>query len=116
MRSMVKRIMLKTIIDDRLNYEIYLDIKDTIGGTRVNQLREVLSNNAYDFDRKTIKRIQLVRSHEIELLQLADILIGAVMAENRGEIISNYKRAVIEKIKNRSGISLIKSTLPSEKN
>lgn len=107
--------MLKTVIDDRLNYEIYLDIKDTIGGTKVNQLREVLSNNAYDFDRKTIKRIQLVRSHEIELLQLADILIGAVMAENRGETISGYKRAVIERIKDRSGISLVKSTLPSER-
>ena len=107
--------MLKTVIDDKLSYEIYLDIKDTIGNSKVNLLHEVLSNNAYDFDRRTIKRIRLVRSHEIELLQLADILIGAIMAENRGEPINDYKQAAIKKVKERSKISLVKSTLPSEK-
>ena len=107
--------MLKTIINDGFRYEIYVDIKDTVGNIKVRRLREVLSNNVYDFDRKIIKRIQLVRSHEIELLQLADVLIGAVMAENRNNPINKYKQEVINRIKERSGMSLVRSTLPSEK-
>lgn len=107
--------MLKAIISKRSSYSIYLDIKDTIGGTRVALLHEILSNNTYDFDKKIVKRLQLVRSHEIELLQLADILIGAVMAENRGMTTSPSKLGIINKVKKRSGLVLTKSTLPSER-
>lgn len=107
--------MLKNIITKDFSYDIYLDIKDTIGGTRTALLKEILSNNVYDFDKKIIRRIQLVRSHEVELIQLADILMGAVMAENRGNTGSAAKIQVINKIKERSGITLTKSTLPSER-
>lgn len=107
--------MLKTVITRNSTYDIYLDIKDTIGGIKVQHLKEILANNAYDFDRKIIKKIQLVRSHEIELLQLTDIMIGAVMAENRGQTKSEAKLAVINKIKDRAEISLTKKTLSGEK-
>lgn len=106
--------LLKMIIRNDQEYSVYLDIKDTIGAPKVQQMREILLNNALDFDRKIIKRIQLVRSHEIELLQLADILIGAVMAENRGTTESPAKLKVIERIKEKSGYSLIRSTLVKE--
>ena len=38
----------------------------------------------YDFSREVIERLQLVHSHEIEQLQLADLLIGAIGYLNRG--------------------------------
>lgn len=107
--------MLKTIIVKDSIYDIYLDIKDTIGGTRTAVLHEILANDTYDYNKKVIRRVQLVRSHEIETMQLADVLIGAVMAENRGNIKSTSKIEVIKKIKERSNITLKKSTLPGER-
>ena len=106
--------LLKMIIKTDHESRIYLDIKDTIGAPKIKQLREILQNNALDFDRNIIKRIQLVRSHEIELLQLADVLIGAVMAANRGTTTSEAKLKVIERIREKSNYSLTKTTLLQE--
>ncbi|MCB1678520.1 MAG: DUF3800 domain-containing protein [Halioglobus sp.] len=69
--------MLKVIFRPDARYRVYLDIKDTRGAEKVAKLHEVLCNNIYDFSRKVIERVQLVHSHEIEQLQLADLLIGA---------------------------------------
>jgi hypothetical protein len=75
--------MLKLILNPKAHYRIYLDMKDTRGGAKVEKLHEVLANNMYDFSRKIIERVQIVRSHEVELLQMADLLIGAVSYANR---------------------------------
>ena len=37
---------------------------------KVTKLHEVLANSLYDFSRQIIERVQLVRSHEVELMQL----------------------------------------------
>ena len=66
--------LLKVIIDPQQQYNVYLDLKDTRGAAKVRKLHEVLSNAQYDFSRSIVQRIQLVRSHEVELLQLADFL------------------------------------------
>ena len=58
--------LLKVIIDPHEQYRIYIDIKDTRGGKKVEKLHEVSSNAQYDFARTIIERIQLVRSHEVE--------------------------------------------------
>jgi hypothetical protein len=76
--------MLKVILRPDARYRIYLDIKDTRGSEKVAKLREVLCNNMYDFSRKVIETLQLVHSHEIEQLQLVDLLIGAIGYKNRG--------------------------------
>lgn len=75
--------MLKEIFRLENSYNVYLDIKDTIGIKKVNKLWEVLSNKLYDFKKEVIKKMQLVRSHESEIMQLTDLLIGTVMYENR---------------------------------
>jgi len=106
--------MLKVIIAPDSNYWIYLDIKDTRGGEKARHLHEVLSNNNYDFNKEIIKRIQLVHSHEIEILQIADLLIGAVSYVNRGESASSAKVAIVNNIKRRSGYSLTRTTLLKE--
>lgn len=106
--------LLKVIIDNSNYYKIFLDIKDTIGGEKVESLHKVLSNQMYDFDRSVIKQIQLVRSHEVSLLQVCDLLIGAVMAVNRDSEISKSKQAIIDKIRKRSTYTLNKRTLYKE--
>ena len=50
----------------------------------MEHLHEIICNNMYDFRHEIVERMQLVRSHEVELLQLADLLIGAVAYANRG--------------------------------
>lgn len=106
--------MLKVILDPRDHYRIYVDIKDTRSGKKIEQLQKVLCNNLYDFSREIIERVQPVRSHEIELLQLADILIGAVSSANRGPCASEAKKLLILKMVQRSGYCLTKTTLLRE--
>lgn len=106
--------MLKSIISNEAVYNIYIDIKDSIGGEKIKRLEEVLSNDKYDFDRKIIKRMQLVRSDEIEIMQIVDILSGATMAANRNTTISEAKKSLISRIRERSGYSLTKTTLLTE--
>lgn len=106
--------LIKTIINPDDTYNIFLDIKDTQGSLKVDKLHEVLSNNHYDFNRSIIKKIQLVRSHEIELQQVADLLIGALSYLHRGLEESSAKRELISRIKARSGYTLMQSTMYKE--
>lgn len=106
--------MLKVIINPEDRYRIYLDIKDTRGGIKIDKLHEVLSNAKYDFSREIIERVQIVRSHEIEILQIADILIGAISYLNRHLSGNEGKEALIARIKERSGYSLELTTLLRE--
>lgn len=107
--------MLKQILNKNNFYNIYLDIKDTRGTPRIKKLHGVLSNDMYDFDRNIIKKIQLIRSEESEIIQLADILIGALSYLNRKLNTSIAKKQIIDHIKQRSGLSLEKNTLLQEK-
>lgn len=106
--------MLKTIFEPTNGYNIYIDIKDTRGQKKVEKLHDVLCNNHYDFNRQIIRNVQQVRSHEVELLTVADLLIGAVSYINRGLNQSEAKLKLIERIKERSGYSLTSSTLYRE--
>lgn len=106
--------MLKVILDPQGRYRIYLDIKDTRSARKVDKLHDVLCNNMYDFQRQIIERLQTVRSHEVELLQLADLLIGVVSYANRGLCGNAAKVALVKRMKERSGYSLTKTTLLRE--
>lgn len=107
--------MLKVIISPEDIYNIYVDIKDTKGSEKIRKLHDVLSNEHYDFNKKIIHKIQLVHSHEIELLQLADVLIGAMSYINRGLQTSTAKTSLINQIKRKTGYSLTRNTLYKEK-
>lgn len=103
--------MLKFIISPNARYRIYVDIKDTWGGSRVSHLRKVLSNSKYDFEQTIVERIQIMRSDEFELMQVADLLIGAVsyvareLRDNRG------KERLLDFIRQQTRYSLTQSTL-----
>ena len=106
--------LLKVILKPDADYRIYLDIKDTRSQEKVRKLHEVLANSVYDFSRTIVQRVQTVRSHEIEILQVADLLIGAVGYVNRGLGENAGKVALAERVQKRSGYSLKLSTLLQE--
>jgi len=106
--------MLKVILDPGACYRIYVDIKDTRSAAKIKKLHDVLCNNIYDFQRQIIERVQTVRSHEVELLQLADLLIGIISYVNRGLYGNSAKVALVERMRERSGYSLTKTTLLKE--
>jgi len=102
--------MLKTILNPQNRYYIYLDIKDTRSQSKVNELKEVLCNNVYDFTKQMIVNIQHIRSYESELLQIADLLIGAVSYKNRNLVGNQAKISIINHIEQQIGQSLCLST------
>ncbi len=106
--------MLKTIFDPTGRYRIYLDEKDTIGAKKVRHLHEVLCNSRYDFNRKIIERVQTVRSHELQILQICDIIIGAIGYANRRLSTSQAKLKIVDRIRERSGYTLNRTTLLKE--
>lgn len=110
--------MLKVILSPTEQYEIYIDIKDTHSYQKAQKLKEVCSNSMYDFSQNIIRRLQPIRSDEIQIMQLVDIFIGAIGYENRifedGFVKSQAKLEVIDLIKRRSNYSLTRSTLLRE--
>lgn len=107
--------MLKAILNPEFSHHIYIDIKDTRSTEKVHKLEQVLRNDKYDYSKEIIKKVQQVRSHEVEILQLADFLTGAVGYVNRGLKENKAKNELIELIKRRSRYSLTKSTLLQER-
>lgn len=111
-------VMLKQIFDRRSRYYVYVDIKDTHSGERARELHRVCSNNAYDFSHNIIRRIQPIRSDEVQVMQLVDILTGALAYRHNFPRITpemnSTKVAIVNRIIERSGVNLTKTTLGSE--
>jgi len=110
-------VMIEPIINPLDRYRVYLDIKDSRSEQKRKLLEGVLRNSRYDSGGHIIERVQQIRSHESELLQLADVLLGAVGHHNRnqtGDLKSRNgnsgKLQVIRRIQRRSGKSLVNTT------
>ena len=91
------------------SFNIFMDYKDTKGGQRAKKLKEVTNNTFYgginlDFT--------IIHSHESQLMQLSDILIGAIGYKNRQDIDkkSEIKNYIIELVEKLSGYPLDIST------
>ena len=103
--------LLSKLIDPDDSYRIYLDIKDTRSALKAEKLREVLANKYRDKVKQIIQRVQHVRSHEVEQIQLADLLIGAISYENRGLSENEAKVAMVDCFQGLSNLTL-KDTTP----
>ncbi|MFP5260847.1 MAG: DUF3800 domain-containing protein [Blastocatellia bacterium] len=103
--------LLKAFLHPESAYRIYLDIKDTRSATKVANLHNFLCDHVQDHNRQIIAWIQQVRSREVEVMQLADLLIGAISYVNRNLSTSSAKLALIGRIIERSHYDLTKSTL-----
>jgi hypothetical protein len=106
--------LLSPLFSPHARYQVYLDIKDTQGQKKVENLHDILCNSMWDFDKEIIQRVQQVRSHEAELLQLADLLIGAISYANRGLSSSSAKVSLVERMRLKSGYELTRTTLLRE--
>lgn len=97
--------MLEYILDRNVedDFNIYIDTKDTIGYSKVQKLQRYLNGH---YHRSIVKKAQLVKSDHIALLQLSDVLIGAMSYKNRRLQTSASKLAVIERIEELSSEDL----------
>lgn len=99
----------KTLLEQN-KYNIYIDIKDTCSTEKVVKLKEVLNNSYYDFYEEMICKIQHIKSHESEILQLNDLFIGAIGYKNNNLENSDAKKEIVRYLEEKSGESLISST------
>lgn len=83
-----------TILDPSKEYHIYLDVKDTRGRKHVNRLKKILCTVAGG---ESITKMQLQNSDNVELMQLCDLLIGAIAYKNSGRTESTAKLALDRK-------------------
>lgn len=75
------------------SYNIYMDIKDSYSFIKAENLKKYLER---DYD--NIRILQQIRSYESELMQLTDILMGAVNYKLRGLNKVTAKNKIIELI------------------
>ena len=97
--------LLSKKLNPECNYNIYLDIKDTRSAKKVNGLKKFLNANFI-----SVRNLQNIRSHESELMQLTDIITGALSYHLRGLNTVIAKNKIIEKIQQHSNHPLNHST------
>lgn len=104
--------MLDRLFDSANTYNVYVDIKDTHSAQRTEKLEEVLANSHRDFNHECIKKVQLIRSDEVQMMQITDVINGAVCRANRTTIPqpSGAKAEIIDYIRRRSRLRLTQST------
>lgn len=110
--------MLKAMLLPTEKYNIFIDIKDTHSSQKAEKLQEVIRNSIYDFSKNIIRQVKPIRSDEVQIMQITDVLIGAFGYKNRvfpeGEKRSQTKFDLIKLIQQRSNYTLEKSTLLRE--
>lgn len=91
--------MLKYIIIPGNYYNIYPDIKDTNSYYYHQVMLDYLRIKMSDTNKKTIKKVQPIRSYEAPILQINDILIGALSYYYRNLSGNSVKLNIINEIK-----------------
>jgi hypothetical protein len=99
-----------------------MDIKDTNGYKKIKTLKDVFRNSFRDSDDdQRIRNIQTIRSYESQILQIADIIMGAVGYEQRVSDIKKIKPdfvpnpakvAICDQIKHKFGSEIFNKTSP----
>ena len=98
--------LLKPLVSGKV-FNIYLDIKDTKSKTKMEFLRNIITRKFPDC--KAVK-IQTVQSHEVRILQIADVLIGAISYINRNLSTSVAKLELIQFLQQKTNIMFREST------
>ncbi|MFN8437645.1 MAG: DUF3800 domain-containing protein [Cytophagales bacterium] len=94
------------------NYNVYLDIKDTLSAYKVNKLKEILNTKFGVF-----RNVQNIHSHESIIIQLTDFFMGAISYyHNDSEKKNITKVQLIERIKYHSKESLVKTNYSEKLN
>ena len=106
--------LLHTKVDFQNRYNVFLDIKDTCSGEKLEKMKKIMSYNS------SIGTLQFIPSRESVFIKLADVLMGAInynLRIQKGDVKGNViaKLKLIEKIKRHSNISL-NTTTPLSRN
>lgn len=106
--------LLRGAIEPENRHRVFLDLKDTRGREKIIHLTDVLRADADDPAGKAVVGLQHIRSHEVRLLQVTDLLLGAVgFARNpKAEKESPAKRAFVRSLEEHLGQPLTADTLP----
>lgn len=98
-------------IDGLNSYNVYLDIKDTLSAFKVRKLKEILNLKYSSF-----RNVQNIRSDESLLLQLADLIMGAISYNANDDKKENKAKVqIIERIKKHAHNIDLNATNYSEK-
>jgi len=97
-------------------YRVFIDLKDTRGREKITHLTEILRADANDPYGKSVESLQHVHSHEIKLLQVCDLLLGAICFARRPVAAheSPAKRQLVRYIEDRIGYPLTSDSPPGE--
>ncbi len=90
------------------NYNIYMDIKDTVSHKKLAKLKDILRHNS------SIRNFQFIRSHESSLMQLTDLIMGAINYKLRGLGQVTAKNKLIAKIESQCKTPITQSTPKNE--
>ena len=90
--------MLKYIINRNNSYNIYPDIKDTNSDYYHQVMLNYLKIKILDTNNEIIKKVQPIKSYEAPILQINDILIGALSYSYRKLSDNDAKLNIIKKI------------------
>lgn len=86
-------------------YRLFLDKRDTKGKENLSKLEEIICNSKYDFSMTMIKSIEDITSNNNELIQLTDLLIGALTYYHRGFTTSYAKTEIVKYLMTKANIS-----------
>ena len=96
-------------------YRIYLDYMDTLGGEKTKELCRILqAETGYELNANAY----IIQSYESQLIQLCDLIIGAVSYKNRTDINhdSTIKNQIVSYIEAKLNRELNYGTPPWERN
>ncbi|MBI4028002.1 MAG: DUF3800 domain-containing protein [Verrucomicrobia bacterium] len=103
---------LRSVIEPENRYRAFLDLKDTRGRQKIAELQKRLAADADDA--RAVTSLQHIRSHEVRLLQVTDLLLGAVGFARRpaAEKESLAKRALVKLLEEKLGHKLTADSPP----
>lgn len=109
-------LLLIKMFESQNSYNIFIDIKDSQSSRKNKKLEDICNQIRKDVPSERPQEIIIkqVRSHEVELIQLTDLFIGALSYINRGLSTNIEKIIILKKIQELAGYPLIESTYPSE--
>lgn len=104
---------LRDFLKEGHEYRVYLDYMDTVGAQKIKKMCEVLQAGT---NWQLNVGATIVQSYEVQLVQVVDLLIGAVAYRNRTDIekTSPIKNQFVTYIEQKIGTSLDYATPPWE--
>jgi len=97
------------------SFKLYFDLTDKWQPYRLRQLNTVLRNYLGDYKEQIVLSIQGVDSKEVGIIQIVDLITGAITYANRGLSTNKAKLSIIQQIRCFTNLTLSNSTSATRK-